>query len=489
MSDFEKQLERHARSTKLSAAEKRELKARVVSYMEYHPRRETVAAKKAQAYIESQPYTLISIHNRIFQATIGTMAIFVLVVIPAVAERAVPGDVLYPIKVSINEEVRSTLTFDATEKIEWETERLERRIAEVRLLAEEGKLTEETEQRAVMAVKAHAEAAQGEINKLKESDVDAATLAEVEFESALQVQSAVLDAGQKISSTTAEATNGISEAVKEAQATVEATKGVAIPAFDRIAARLERQTTRAYELMSSLETVASPEEQAEIQRRLQDIERKIETGVALHETEKVVPDILLEALADTQKLISFMTDIDVRATVELEALVPMQLTKEEKVTFIEEALASASSTIAAVTSAVEGGTLDPDAAEKLTFGVAGMEEMVEDLIAPETADSTELTEAQVDGQFRQATELSILTADVDLLLRNNLELIKEPVSAENETSADDPATTTADAVIDTESGTTTDQAVGTETEAPATTTDETTTADADDSNAQTGSGE
>ncbi len=450
MSDFEKQLEKHIRSTKLTAAEKRELKARVVSYMEYHPRRETVAVKKAAAYIESQPYTLISIHNRMVQAALGAFAVFVFVVVPAVAERAVPGDVLYPIKVSINEEVRSTLTFDATEKIEWETERLERRIAEVRLLAEEGKLTEETEAKAVEAVKAHAQAAQGEINKLKESDVDAATLAEVEFGSALEVQTAVLNAGQKNSSSTAQATDGLSEAVKEAQATVEATKGVAIPAFDRIAARLELQTTRAYEFFASLEDVATDAERAEIERRLQDIERKIESGVALHESEKVVPDILLEALADTQKLISFMTDIDVRGSVKLDELVPMVLTDGEKQIVITEATAAASSTQAMYQTAREVGQLHEDFVDKLASSTAQLELMQTKLL-------TAQNNKDVDTAFGHASDILAMTVAINALLAN----ATDDAVGELETEVDLEAPTTSEAVSETETSSSS-EAVGEE---------------------------
>lgn len=434
MSDFEKQLNKAVKATKMTAAEKRDLRARVVSYMEYHPRREKVAAEKAAAYIESQPYTLISIHNRMVQAAVGAFAVFVLVVVPAVAEQSVPGDVLYPIKVRVNEEVRSTFTFNATEKIEWETERLERRISEVRLLAEEGKLTEETEAQAVEAVKEHAEAAQDGINKLKESDVDAATLAEVEFESALEVQTAVLDAGQKESSTTAEATDGISEVVKEAQETVEATKGAAIPAFDRIAARLEIQSTRAYELFESLNDVVSDAERAEIERRLQDIERKVESGVVKHEAERVVPDVLLEALADTQKLISFMTDIDVRASVELEELVPVQLTDEEKQAIVAEQIAFASSTIAAFNAA---DNLDADVATKAQ---AGVDQLIEMLAELETAQEASDLETQV----RIGAEVEALARDIETLIERDVETpVVEPVET-------DPATTTEEVIAEEE---------------------------------------
>ena len=50
---------------------------------------------------------------------------------------------LYLVKVHFNEEIRSTLALSPYEKVAWETKRIERRIAEARLLASEGNLTDE----------------------------------------------------------------------------------------------------------------------------------------------------------------------------------------------------------------------------------------------------------------------------------------------------------------------------------------------------------
>lgn len=462
MSDFQKQLDKTARGIKMTAAEKRELKAQVVSYMEYHPRRETVSAQKAAAYIESQPYSIISIYNRYVQAAAGALAVLVFIVVPAIAERSVPGDVLYPIKVSVNEEVRSGLTFGATEKIEWETERLERRISEVRLLAEEGKLTEEAEAKAAEAVKEHAEAAQGEINKLKESDADAATLAEVEFESALEVQTAVLDSAEE-EGDVAEATEVVSEVVKEAQEIVsEGSQGSAIPAYDRIAARLEMQTTRAYELFASLNDVASDEERAEIERRLEDIERKVAAGTEAHAADGVVPDELLEALSDIQKLISFMTDIDVRASVELEELVPVELTDEEKIEIVASQVVAAEEILARYAEAASADIIEPEALVKIEVAVANVRERMAQIIGDNS------DPVPVETQVQNGNLLEDLVEDIGKMLtaysgeaevpaeeviepeaENSEEVVEEKVS-EEETLTEEPEIEEASEVVEEE---------------------------------------
>ncbi|MDB5259091.1 MAG: hypothetical protein JWO73_299 [Candidatus Taylorbacteria bacterium] len=58
------------------------------------------------------------------------------------AERAVPGDALYPVKIHVNESLRGVLSIKKEAKIEWEAEKAERRLAEARVLASQGRLDE-----------------------------------------------------------------------------------------------------------------------------------------------------------------------------------------------------------------------------------------------------------------------------------------------------------------------------------------------------------
>ncbi|MEK7094083.1 MAG: DUF5667 domain-containing protein [Patescibacteria group bacterium] len=63
------------------------------------------------------------------------------------AERALPGDVLYPIKVVINEPVVSALSLSVEAKIDWEAELAGRRLKEAVELADAGKLNAEVEEK------------------------------------------------------------------------------------------------------------------------------------------------------------------------------------------------------------------------------------------------------------------------------------------------------------------------------------------------------
>lgn len=345
MKRFSEQLKKKASTISLSAAERRELRERLVAYMEYHP-----VSRRAEVF-ESTPTTApvmdtyrtvsFSFRSLHLRAVAGLCVVCVVVGVPLVAERSLPGDVLYPVKVRFNEEVLSTLTFSPYEKIEWETERLGRRIAEARLLESEGKLTEEFEVEVAEAVKAHSDAAQREIETLRATDAEEAALAEITFSSVLDVQSMVLKSRDRGASSTIDVIAG---AVEKERTEAAAAQGQSetTPSIERLLARIEQETTRAYELLETVKSYAREQENIDIERRLADIERKIASALTLRQEadtdEQAVRGLLREALQATQKLIVFMTDIDVRETIVVEDLVPVELTEAERTAVLETML-------------------------------------------------------------------------------------------------------------------------------------------------------
>jgi len=394
MRKFTEQLKKRSESVKLRGFERKDLRERLVSYMEYHPLSQDLKDKQLLPVVpRSQTASVLRVS--MFSRYVGVLTMFLLIMVPVVAEKTVPGDVLYPVKVRFNEEIRSTLAFSPYQKVEWETERLERRIAEARLLANEGKLTPEVEEAVAEAVKQHSDAAQREIAAIRINDSEEAVIAEITLASALEVQSEVL-AGHTAKDADpgnfGRSVAGLSGAVDAARKNVEETQSSEKPSYAKLSARVELETTRAQELFNSVSQNASEEEIANVEKRINNINTKIARAIELYNskdkevaatllintepenstttlaveepgeasaapstTPQTLPEVdsgveidaevattttldpeteairlMREALMDTQKLISFMTDIDVRENVSIDELVPVEETEAPK---------------------------------------------------------------------------------------------------------------------------------------------------------------
>lgn len=109
------------------------------------------------------------------------------------AESALPGDTLYPIKISMNEEVRAAFAFSPEAKAKWETRRAERRLEEASELAAEGKLAADSRAQLEDSFKAHADRAQSKIAEVKvKGNVHAAADISSDFETSLRAFEKVL---------------------------------------------------------------------------------------------------------------------------------------------------------------------------------------------------------------------------------------------------------------------------------------------------------
>ncbi len=335
MKSFDTELKKHADKIRLRASERRELRERVLSYMEYHPLPKQASVKtELKEAIKSDSFVVLGIHSRIVQIAAAAF-VLVMVVIPFAAERAVPGDVLYIVKTGINEPVQSSLASSPYEKIEFETKLMERRIAEARVLASEGKLTDDVKTKIAETVKEHSDAVQTELQELRNQDAEGAAIAQIAFSSSLEVQSAVLTEDDE----EVDASDPILTVVKEAREVSEKEKGSTTPSYDGLMARIELETTRAYELFETVKESATEDEITDIERRFADINRVIEEtreDRVLDET-KSASD-LAKILGQVKKLIFFMADINIRESVSLEALVPIILSDQERIDLVKEEL-------------------------------------------------------------------------------------------------------------------------------------------------------
>jgi len=327
----------------MSSTEKKELRERLTSYMEYHPLPAALkTTKKAPSQQSSalitEAFRSVSVPFSLLFKSSAVAAALVLVVVPFLAEQSVPGDTLYAVKVQINEEVRSSLTFDSYEKVEWETQRVNRRIAEARLLESEGRLTQEVEAEVAQAVRIHTQNAQKEIAMIRSIDAEEATIASIAFDSNLEAQASSFKEDtlvMAVSSTSTpmmklKSSNLIADAVDESRSQNEQPNASTTPSYAKLIARVEQNTTRMYELSDALESL-NPDHKESVTRRILDVERSVEQAINLQQKDEMTArEILIDVLKRTQKMIVFMTDLEVSDTVDIEELVPVMLTSEEK---------------------------------------------------------------------------------------------------------------------------------------------------------------
>lgn len=343
MKSFETELKKYAEKTRLKVSERREIRERLLSYMEYHPlpKQESI---RADEMLFSESFITFKLGSTFYKSVAGVFAL-VMVIIPVLAERAVPGDVLYLVKTGINESVQSQLANSPYEKIEFETRLMERRIAEARTLASEGRLTDEAKVKIAETVKEHGAAVQSGLAELREQDADSAAIAQIAYSSSLEVQSAVLGEGRNGGDVSHMATarggdapvDPIVSALNDARDVTEKERGTTTPSFNGLIARVETQTTRAYELFNSIKGSATPEEIIDIERRLSDVNRLIEEAKTRQSNDELIAvEELAQTLKQIQKLIFFMTDINVRQTVALETLVPVVLSTQERIDLAKE---------------------------------------------------------------------------------------------------------------------------------------------------------
>ena len=271
MKRFSEQLQKKSMLIRLKAAEKDVIRERLVAFMEYHP--VTVVSPKValrEAGEIISPFRIVRIPALYARMVAGAFAVLFVVGVPALAERAIPGDILYPIKVQVTEEIRGSLNRDPYQKVAWETTRLERRITEARQLAKAGKLTAEVEANVLEGVQAQKETTESEIATLRTTDAEGASLAQLTYATMLDVQSTVLKADDSASTTIGKSTVALASAIDASLVEVQGKDDEETVSLERLHAQLEVETTRSYELLQSISGIATEQEQKDLARRLAD---------------------------------------------------------------------------------------------------------------------------------------------------------------------------------------------------------------------------
>jgi hypothetical protein len=186
MTNFEKNIKKSAEGYSLSSDERAKMTRVIREYMAHKPLPREVANPISLGRISWFVY---------FRRPMAAVLVLVLVFgsgVSFAAENALPGDVLYTVKTSVNEPMRVAFATNAETKAEIQMELAERRIEEATILSVEGRLDDSTQDELAASFKSYAAAVSENIEKAGEEDASASVELAARFETRLIAHESVL---------------------------------------------------------------------------------------------------------------------------------------------------------------------------------------------------------------------------------------------------------------------------------------------------------
>lgn len=138
-----------AHDIRLSDNESGQIYVNILEYMETHPivKKESTGRRAGNPSVGQQSTVWESLHSLLFllrPMPIASLLIAVVIAfstsVSVMAQSALPGDFLYPVKIHVNENVEAALHVSASSRARFEAERLENRLDEAAKLAAAGRL-------------------------------------------------------------------------------------------------------------------------------------------------------------------------------------------------------------------------------------------------------------------------------------------------------------------------------------------------------------
>lgn len=196
MEYFFKQLKRLRDATSLDAQKKAAVRSEIVNYM-----RATGAVREQEVTRHSIGKRSATLTNAKTNMKFIRFAALVAVLVllgggtSFAAERALPGDALYPVKVNVNEKVSAAFQLSAEDKANFDARLAERRLAEAGTLAARGRLNAEASARVQKSFEEFSARVEARIEALRESgNEEAAEAVSSRFEASLEAHARALEA-------------------------------------------------------------------------------------------------------------------------------------------------------------------------------------------------------------------------------------------------------------------------------------------------------
>ena len=124
------------------------------------------------------------------------MVVLVLLVVGSVAyaaENSLPGDIVYPVKINVNEFVKGALTFGTYAKANWQNEKIDRRVLEAEELARQGRLSGVSTQNILVNISNNSDDLRKNIASLNQDNAEQANNVKIGLAVKANIQARVLN--------------------------------------------------------------------------------------------------------------------------------------------------------------------------------------------------------------------------------------------------------------------------------------------------------
>lgn len=181
-------------ATSLSTLEQEKLEGVLTEYMVMKPIR-GVHSSKDERHVETKGgfFSSLFMHSKRRYVPVAiVLGLLLSGTASYAAEGALPGDLLYPVKIGVNEKVGSALALSAESKATLEAKFAERRLSEATNLAADNRLTADTSSKLSNDFAKHADEAVAETEKIEKKNPSIAIGLASNFESNLVAHEALL---------------------------------------------------------------------------------------------------------------------------------------------------------------------------------------------------------------------------------------------------------------------------------------------------------
>jgi hypothetical protein len=177
-------LKNESSKLRLTPQEKTAMKARIFGV----PSPATLAPKQSPYFIFAYQF----MQARVLAPLAVLLVVFAGAGTAAAAQGALPGDALYPVKVSVNEAVEVALATTPVARAQVQAKLAQRRVEEAEVLAAQGELTASTSAELAVNFETHAQAAVQLSDDVAKIDPDTGASLKADLDSSLAAHSAIL---------------------------------------------------------------------------------------------------------------------------------------------------------------------------------------------------------------------------------------------------------------------------------------------------------